>query len=426
MIWGNAGEILYDGVRMGYGALVLMDRSYKLTGSWSPDRSWIVEFSDPVLADYFNADGLLDLTVGEQTCQLRESDDRSFICEMGEFGGLCDFHIASNHHLITAGHLRCADSGALPPSPPLTTKAPTPAPPAPRPPATMFPPIDGGSAAWALHLGLNCWDLHGAVSLPGANPLPGTFTVIGCRERCEMDLDCEAAVMRHGFDDGSSPCFLRTSLELSSCRDYADFDVWEIRRKSVETTSARPTSTMSTTTSSTTTSSSTATTSSSLNFVPVDGGVDRACRGASSSDNNPSYYVIQNGIADLEGCQKICIIDALCQGLFFFSLDVVFLCLSCSWNCQAVCLAFPHFSLNAKPIRHRVQPWKMRVMGSTWRNWSNSKCQRLPLLAIHWGSYYKPSSLELHPCGWWGGSCLQRTVGEWQSQKLLPTCGELD
>lgn len=49
-------------------------------------------------------------------------------------------------------------------------------------------------------------------------------------------------------------------------------------------------------------------------FEPIDGGVDRACRGASSTDNNPSHYVVQNGIADLDGCKAICIIDALCQG----------------------------------------------------------------------------------------------------------------
>ena len=49
-------------------------------------------------------------------------------------------------------------------------------------------------------------------------------------------------------------------------------------------------------------------------FVPIDGGIDRACRGVSSGDNNPSYYVIQNGIADLDGCKAICVIDALCQG----------------------------------------------------------------------------------------------------------------
>lgn len=49
--------------------------------------------------------------------------------------------------------------------------------------------------------------------------------------------------------------------------------------------------------------------------MPIDGGIDRACRGVSSGDNNPSYYVIQNGISDLDGCKAICVLDALCQGI---------------------------------------------------------------------------------------------------------------
>ena len=48
--------------------------------------------------------------------------------------------------------------------------------------------------------------------------------------------------------------------------------------------------------------------------MPIDGGIDRACRGVSSGDDNPSYYVIQNGISDLDGCKAICVLDALCQG----------------------------------------------------------------------------------------------------------------
>ena len=38
--------------------------------------------------------------------------------------------------------------------------------------------------------------------------------------------------------------------------------------------------------------------------MPVDGAVNRACRGQSAGDNDPSYYVVQNGIADLEGGKK--------------------------------------------------------------------------------------------------------------------------
>lgn len=44
----NGGRIPFDAARMAYGAVVLMDGSYELQGSW-PAEALIVEFSDPVL-----------------------------------------------------------------------------------------------------------------------------------------------------------------------------------------------------------------------------------------------------------------------------------------------------------------------------------------------------------------------------------------
>ncbi|CAK9090024.1 unnamed protein product [Durusdinium trenchii] len=327
----NGGDIKYDGVRNGYGSLVLSGQDYELTGLFNgPDRSWIVEFSDPVLDDYFGTDWV-NLRVGGETCQLRQSDDRSFICAMGEFGGLCNSRTLSSHNIIAAGHVRCADGSPNPtPSPPSpssthtsstvsqTTSTTSSSASTSRQAPVLFPPISGGSANWALHRELNCWDGHGARSLPNSNPLLGTYTVEGCREQCEMNLECEAAVIAKHVSTPKFPCFLRTILQISQCRDYADFDVWEIRRTTVTaSTTSRSTvvtSATSTTTSITSSASSTSS-SSSGDFVPVDGGIDRACRGASSGDNSPSYYVIQNGISGLEGCKAICIIDALCQGI---------------------------------------------------------------------------------------------------------------
>ena len=94
----------------------------------------------------------------------------------------------------------------------------------------IFPPVDGGSATWAYHERLNCWEDHGAVSLPDSNPLLGTYTVEECRKQCEMNLDCEAAIIATHVSTPEFPCFLRTRVEISQCRDYADFDVWEIQR----------------------------------------------------------------------------------------------------------------------------------------------------------------------------------------------------
>ena len=251
-------------------------------------RSWIVEFSDPVLGDYFGADGVINLRVGGQTCQLRESDDRSFICEMGEFGGQCDFTALPSHHVIT-DQLRCAQGrpSTSPPSPTsssgTTTSTSSTSPPtttttttttttattattatttttttsltgastvsttsaatSTRPAPVIFPPIEGGSANWAFHLGLNCWEEHGAVSLPDSNPLLGTYTVEECRQQCEMNPDCEAAVIATHVSTPKFPCFLRTNVEITQCRSYADFDVWEIQRAPSTTSLSSTTST---------------------------------------------------------------------------------------------------------------------------------------------------------------------------------------
>ena len=122
------------------------------------------------------------------------------------------------------------------------------------------------------------------------------------------------AVVRHGWDDGSSPCFLRTDLQLERCRDYADFDVWEIKRVATVTITSTPGSS---TSPAVTTTTTTTTTTLLTEFEGVDGGIDRACRGAFSGDNRPSYYVLQYGVMGLEGCKSICITDALCQGIEF-------------------------------------------------------------------------------------------------------------
>ncbi|CAE8614713.1 unnamed protein product [Polarella glacialis] len=49
-------------------------------------------------------------------------------------------------------------------------------------------------------------------------------------------------------------------------------------------------------------------------FSPVDGGKDRACRGATSSDNSASYYKVFKGLT-LRDCQSECMDEALCKGI---------------------------------------------------------------------------------------------------------------
>ena len=65
---GNAGEIPFDSARRGYGALVLAEQAYRLTSSW--DSEMIIEFSDPVLGQYFESESsiILDAAGGILCC----------------------------------------------------------------------------------------------------------------------------------------------------------------------------------------------------------------------------------------------------------------------------------------------------------------------------------------------------------------------
>jgi len=63
----------------------------------------------------------------------------------------------------------------------------------------------------------------------------------------------------------------------------------------------------------TTTTQATAT----LDFSEVDGGENRACRGASSMDNSAKYYQVSAGIPDLESCKALCVSRPGCVGIEF-------------------------------------------------------------------------------------------------------------
>eukprot|EP00913_Durusdinium_trenchii_P029042 g27230.t1 len=55
-----------------------------------------------------------------------------------------------------------------------------------------------------------------------------------------------------------------------------------------------------------------------LLFEPVDGGIERACRGADQNDNNPSHFVVTSA-SDLASCQLLCLEYGGCQGVEFHS-----------------------------------------------------------------------------------------------------------
>lgn len=56
-------------------------------------------------------------------------------------------------------------------------------------------------------------------------------------------------------------------------------------------------------------------------FELVDGGENRACRGASANDNDPSYYTYFNDIDTLTACQALCRSEPFCTGIEFGGND---------------------------------------------------------------------------------------------------------
>jgi len=56
-----------------------------------------------------------------------------------------------------------------------------------------------------------------------------------------------------------------------------------------------------------------------MEFAAVDGGINRACRGAGSSDNAASYYTVMGGISSLDACKDSCRSMQSCVGIEYNS-----------------------------------------------------------------------------------------------------------
>jgi len=83
------------------------------------------------------------------------------------------------------------------------------------------------------------------------------------------------------------------------------------------TTTTTSPQTTSTTTSpqTTTTTTSPQTTTASPTFQPVDGGMDRACRGSWAGDNSADYFTVVPGIGSVAACQSACLDEPDCKGV---------------------------------------------------------------------------------------------------------------
>uniref|UniRef100_A0A7S1SEB0 Apple domain-containing protein n=1 Tax=Alexandrium catenella TaxID=2925 RepID=A0A7S1SEB0_ALECA len=52
-------------------------------------------------------------------------------------------------------------------------------------------------------------------------------------------------------------------------------------------------------------------------FQPVDGGVNRVCRGANFTDDSPEDYVLHKGTTSLSDCMRLCMMAPVCKGIEF-------------------------------------------------------------------------------------------------------------
>lgn len=87
---------------------------------------------------------------------------------------------------------------------------------------------------------------------------------------------------------------------------------WTETQASTSMPSVSTTSTQSTTS---VTSASTTSMESMGLYLDVDGGEDRACRGASASDNSPSHYTVHVGVETFDSCKQLCSSKPECVGI---------------------------------------------------------------------------------------------------------------
>eukprot|EP00437_Effrenium_voratum_P009909 CAMPEP_0181428788 /NCGR_PEP_ID=MMETSP1110-20121109/16861_1 /TAXON_ID=174948 /ORGANISM="Symbiodinium sp., Strain CCMP421" /LENGTH=1773 /DNA_ID=CAMNT_0023552029 /DNA_START=37 /DNA_END=5358 /DNA_ORIENTATION=- len=78
----NAGKLLYEPMHGGYGGMVLLGENYSLEGEFRGDVA--TEFSDLVLETTFGLNEVINLTVGDETCQVSVKDDRSWLGVQGK------------------------------------------------------------------------------------------------------------------------------------------------------------------------------------------------------------------------------------------------------------------------------------------------------------------------------------------------------
>jgi len=137
--------------------------------------------------------------------------------------------------------------------------------------ADGWSPVDGGvsRACRGAHSKDNSADYYSAVK---------AASLIECKQRCVSSPTC------NGIEYSSGRCELWSRTGgIGASIHRQGFDCWRYE----------PTS---------------------LDFAPVDGGVDRACRGASPSDNRKQYFTVAR-VKSLDDCMQLCRNTLGCIGI---------------------------------------------------------------------------------------------------------------
>merc|ERR1719242_2018177 len=123
----------------------------------------------------------------------------------------------------------------------------------------------------------------------------GTASLEACKKHCRSTQGCVGIE----FNNGQSRCEVWTRPEgIGTTVQVSGFQCF------------RYTSSMGTTATTTMVAGE---------FEGVDGGSNRACRGASSSDNAASYYTVMGGTSSIEACKNHCRSTQGCVGIEYNS-----------------------------------------------------------------------------------------------------------
>ncbi|CAE7341355.1 unnamed protein product, partial [Symbiodinium pilosum] len=105
----------------------------------------------------------------------------------------------------------------------------------------------------------------------------------------------------------------REDASLDLCTSYTRTVLWQCMNSQLCVHRLKPSSTTMATTMATTLATTTGTQD--MVFSPVDGGIDRACRGATPGDNSADHYTVVSGVTSVAACQLECTRTEACIGI---------------------------------------------------------------------------------------------------------------